>query len=67
MLLAAAHNAGRVALTHTPGPMNFLAEILDRPSNERPFLLIPMGFPAKKCQVPDLKRKGLDHVLVRFK
>ena len=47
--------------------MNFVAGILDRPSNERPFLLIPIGFPAKNCQVPDLKRKGLDHVLVPFK
>ena len=67
MLLAAAHNAGLATLTHTPSPMNFLAGILDRPSNERPFLLIPIGFPAKNCQVPDLKRKGLDHVLVPFK
>ena len=67
MLLAAAHNAGLATLTHTPSPMNFLAGILDRTSNERPFLLIPIGFPAKNCQVPDLKRKGLDHVLVPFK
>jgi hypothetical protein len=62
MLLAAIHQTGLVALTHTPSPMNFLAEILDRPKNERAYLLIPVGFPAEGCQVPDLKRKSLDEI-----
>ena len=61
-LLAAIHDAGLVALTHTPSPMNFLSEILNRPSNEKPFLLIPVGYPAKECRVPDLKRKSLEEV-----
>lgn len=64
MLLAAIHNAGLAALTHTPSPMKFLCEILDRPSHERPFLLIPVGYPAVDCVVPDISRKGLDEILV---
>lgn len=67
MLLAAAHNAGLAKLTHTPSPMNFLAELLERPSNERPFLLIPMGLPAHDCRVPSLLRKPLDELLVLFR
>lgn len=67
MLLAAAHHAGLATLTHTPSPMNFLSVLLDRPANERPFLLIPMGFPVKNCHVPALSRKPLDEVLVPFK
>ena len=67
MLLAAAHHAGLATLTHTPSPMNFLSTLLDRPANERPCLLIPMGFPAKECRVPALSRKPLDEVLVHFK
>lgn len=66
MLLAAAHNAGLATLTHTPSPMNFLAEVLGRPANERPFLLIPMGLPAQDCRVPSLLRKPLEQVLVPF-
>jgi hypothetical protein len=66
MLLAAAHHAGLATLTHTPSPMNFLTELLDRPANERPFLLIPMGLPTPDCQVPDLTRKPLGEVLVPF-
>ena len=61
-LLAAIHNAGLVALTHTPSPMNFLTKILDRPDNERPFLLIPVGYPTDETWVPDLKRKDLDEI-----
>lgn len=57
MLLAAIHHAGLVALTHTPSPMNFLQNILQRPENERPFLLIPVGYPAEDAQVPNLQRK----------
>ena len=63
-LLAAIHDAGLVALTHTPSPMNFLAKILNRPENEKPFLLIPVGYPATECWVPDLKRKNISDVCV---
>lgn len=59
-LLTAIHNAGLCALTHTPSPMNFLIKILNRPKNERPFLLIPVGYPADDCKVPDLQRKPLE-------
>jgi iodotyrosine deiodinase len=61
-LLAAIHEAGLVALTHTPSPMNFLEKILQRPENEKAFLLIPVGYPAEDAVVPDLKRKGLEEV-----
>jgi len=65
-LLAAIHNAGFVSLTHTPSPLNFLQKILDRPSNERPFLLIPVGYPADNAEVPVLDRKGLDDMAVFY-
>lgn len=65
-LLAAIHNAGLVALTHTPSPMNFLSKVLERPENEKPFLLIPVGYPAENAEVPDLKRKSLDEVAVFY-
>jgi iodotyrosine deiodinase len=65
-LLAAIHQAGLVALTHTPSPMNFLARLLQRPENEKPFLLIPFGYPAEEIYVPDLKRKDLDEVAVWY-
>ncbi len=64
MLLAAAHRAGLATLTHTPSPMGFLAEILGRPSNERPYLLIPIGYPAEDAEVPDLEKKPLEEVLL---
>lgn len=64
MLLAALHHAGLATLTHTPSPMGFLSEVLDRPDRERPFLLIPVGYPADGCQVPDLARKDASEVLV---
>jgi iodotyrosine deiodinase len=63
-LLAALHHAGLATLTHTPSPMGFLSEILQRPANERAFLLIPVGYPAVDCQVPDIERKPLSEVLV---
>ncbi len=63
-LLTAIHNAGLVALTHTPSPMNFLAKILNRPENEKPFLLIPVGYPLEECWVPDLKRKTISEMCV---
>lgn len=65
-LLAAIHNAGLVALTHTPSPMNFLGTILNRPENEKPFLLVPVGYPADECWVPDLKRKKLDEIITWY-
>lgn len=65
-LLAAIHNAGLVALTHTPSPMNFLSTILNRPANEKPFLLIPVGFAAEECWVPDIKRKELNEMAIFF-
>jgi iodotyrosine deiodinase len=66
-LLTAIHHAGLAALTHTPSPMNFLQKILERPENERPFLLIPVGYPADGVQVPDIRRKSQDEVLVHYK
>ena len=65
MLLAAAHHAGLATLTHTPSPMGFLREVLGRPENERPFLLVPVGYPADDCRVPAaaLKKKPLDAIL----
>jgi len=64
MLLTAAHHAGLATLTHTPSPMNFLREVLGRPEHERPYMVIPMGYPAGECSVPDLRRKGLDEIAV---
>jgi hypothetical protein len=61
-LLSAIHNAGLVALTHTPSPMNFLSKILDRPVNEKPFLLVPVGYAAEECWVPDIQRKPLHEI-----
>jgi len=63
MLLAALHNAGLATLTHTPSPMKFLQEILGRPKNEVPFVLIPVGYPAEDAKVPNLKRKQLEEIL----
>ena len=65
-LIAAIHNAGLAALTHTPSPMNFLSKVLNRPKNEKPFLLIPVGYPAEECWVPELKRKILQDVTVWY-
>jgi len=66
ILLAAIHHAGLVALTHTPSPMGFLSKILNRPENEKPFLLIPVGYPAEETFVPDIKRKLLEEVTEFF-
>ena len=63
-LLTAIHNAGLVALTHTPSPMNFLIKILGRPENEKPFLLVPVGYPTDECWVPDIKRKTISELCV---
>ena len=65
MLLSTLHLAGLATLTHTPSPMAFLRDVLDRPSNERAYVVIPVGYPAEGAMVPDLHRKPLDEVLVR--
>lgn len=62
MLIAAVHNAGLASLTHTPSPMGFLNEILDRPRNEVPFLLLVVGHPAEDCRVPDIARRDLEEI-----
>jgi len=59
MLITALHRAGLATLTHTPSPMKFLNEILGRPKNERPFLLLVVGYPADNARVPDIRRKEL--------
>ena len=63
-LLAALHAAGLATLTHSPSPMRFLKEILERPENERPFLLIPVGYPADGAVVPKLTKKPLEEFAV---
>lgn len=63
-LLAALHISGLATLTHTPSPMKFLAQILDRPANERPFVLIPVGYPAADAQVPAISKKSLDDIML---
>ena len=65
-LLSAIHNAGLVSLTHTPSPMNFLQKILNRPENERAYLVIPVGYPAEGVQVPNIERKPKEAVVVYY-
>jgi iodotyrosine deiodinase len=64
LFLAAVHHAGLSALTHTPSPMGFLSKVLERPEHERPFLLIPVGYAAEDCMVPDISRKDLEQIAV---
>jgi nitroreductase len=64
ILVIAIHNAGLCCLTHTPNPMNFIRKILNRPENEKPVVIIPVGYPAKNVKVPDIRRKSLDQILV---
>ncbi len=64
MLLAALHHAGLATLTHTPSPMGFLKEVLGRPEHERPFLLIPVGYPAEDCVVPKITKKPASEILI---
>ena len=66
MLITAIHDAGLVTLTHTPSPMNFLQKILERPDNERPFLLLPVGYEADEVFVPNNRRKDLGEVAVFY-
>lgn len=63
-LLSALNAAGLSTLTHTPSPMGFLRGILERPKNEKPFVLIPVGFPAAGCRVPDIRKKELTDVMI---
>lgn len=64
LFIAALHQMGLSTLTHTPSPMGFLRDILGRPKNERPYILFPIGYPAADAEVPDLRRKGLDEVML---
>jgi iodotyrosine deiodinase len=66
MFIIALHSIGLVTLTHTPSPMAFLSRLLERPPNERPFILFPLGYPAQGAQVPNLTRKPLAEVLVEY-
>lgn len=63
-LISAIHHAGLVTLTHTPSPMNFLKKILNRPDNERPFLVLPVGYPSSDCYVPDIQRKEISKIAI---
>ncbi len=63
MLIAAIHNAGLVTLTHTPSPMDFLAQALNRPINEKAFLLLPVGYAADTAQIPDIQRKPINEII----
>ncbi|HMQ67903.1 MAG TPA: nitroreductase family protein [Ignavibacteria bacterium] len=65
ILLAALQNMGLATLTHTPSPMNFLQKILNRPSNEKPYLLIPVGYPAEDAVVPDITKKELPEIMLK--
>jgi iodotyrosine deiodinase len=64
LFIAAVHTMGLVTLTHTPNPMGFLRELLDRPANERAMLIMPVGYPAPDARVPDIARKPLDQIAV---
>ena len=66
MLITAIHHAGLVTLTHTPSPMNFLAKVLNRPINEKPFLLLPVGYASLDAEVPVLERKSLENISVWY-
>jgi nitroreductase len=66
MLIAAIHQAGLTTLTHTPSPMNFLGRLLNRPENEKPYLLLPVGYAAADARVPDLQRKLLEQIAVYY-
>jgi hypothetical protein len=64
MLTTALHQAGLATLTHTPSPMKFLNEVLGRPGNERPFVVLPVGYPAEDCQVPNITKKPLHEIML---
>ncbi len=64
LFIAAVHTMGLVSLTHTPNPMAFLGELLERPSNEKAMLVMPVGFPAADARVPDIQRKALEEIAI---
>ena len=66
LFIAAIHQMGLATLTHTPSPMAFLTKLLERPRNEWPFALLPIGYPAADCEVPDITRKDLNQVMIEF-
>jgi nitroreductase len=66
LLIAAIHLAGLVTVTHTPSPMDFLSKLLSRPVNEKPFLLLPVGYPKSESYVPDIKRKKLEELVEKY-
>ena len=66
MLIMAIHNAGLVTLTHTPQPMKFLSDILKRPKNEKPFVILPVGYPAEDAVVPDQRRKEINDIMITY-
>lgn len=66
ILIAAIQQAGLVSLTHTPSPLNFLSLLLNRPKNEKPYLLIPIGYPADNALVPKIKRKELSEIMAQY-
>ncbi len=66
LFIASLQSMGLATLTHTPNPMGFLSEILNRPDTERPYILFPVGYPAQDCEVPDLTRKPLSQALIEF-
>ncbi len=66
MFIAALHNAGLASLTHTPNPMAFLNQILKRPKNETPILLMPVGYPKSGTKIPDLQRKPLESIMAKY-
>ena len=66
LLLAALHRAGFATLTHTPSPMKWISRVLERPAHERPFVLIPVGYPAENARVPEISRKPLAEVLTEI-
>lgn len=66
MLISALHNAGLATLTHTPSPMGFLRDVLNRPENEKAYVLLPVGYPSETCEVPVVTKKPLSEVLVEY-
>jgi nitroreductase len=66
LFISAVHRMGLATLTHTPQPMRFLTRILDRPDNERPFILFPVGYPHGECRVPDISKKGVEDISTWF-
>jgi nitroreductase len=66
ILITALHLSGLVTLTHTPSPMNFLNSILNRPANEKPYLILVTGFPAENCSVPDINKKDIGEILTKM-